>query len=233
MKVTIEFEEEHLKTIASALEVYSRLRSGQISIAMDLVYYDANLSWDERVFLENSIRCVVFPAEPRREYDGHGGFYDQYGNVYNENGIITEESEEWKLKKDRHHLDYSNSYFGVAQPQLGDGTVAWEIKKVIEQYQHYQRNDGYRNISDVSGDGPMNLSKIPIPKVLNFNPQKTFKISRQKTIRKAIEEKNYKKAWKIVDESFKKNPLPKGKSIEIKEIDENYCVVINEPYKMP
>jgi len=233
MKVTIEFEEEHLTTIATALEVYSRLRSGQVSIAMDLVYYEANLSWDERQYIENMIRYTVFPAQPKREYDGHGGFYDQYNNEYGEDGCIKEEGDDWKNKKNRHHLDSSNSYFGVGQPQLGDGTVAWEIKKVIDQYQHYQRNGGYRNIMDVSGDGPMNLSKIPAPKVLNFNPQKTFKISKQKTIKKAIEQKEYKKAWKIVDECFKTNPLPKGKSMEIKEIDGNFCVVVNEPYKMP
>ena len=87
-KIQIEFESEHLPILINALETYARLQSGQVGIAMDAVYADRNLSWDERNHIEGTIRYIAFPANPRREYDGHGGFYDQYQNEYDENGNI-------------------------------------------------------------------------------------------------------------------------------------------------
>jgi hypothetical protein len=232
-KVTIEFDEAHLPTLVSALEVYSRLRSGQISMAMDTAFWDVNLSWDERQFIENVIRYVVFPAQPKREYDGHGGFYDQYNNEYDDGGSLVKESEDWKQKKNRPHLDYPNSYFGVGCDEMKDGTVAWEIKKAIDQYLHYQRNNGFRRICDVSGDGAMQISKVPVPKVLNFDPCKTIKIPKRyyNKIEKNFENKEWSVLWNLTDKIFAKNPLPKGKSTTIKKIEDDWCVVVNEPYE--
>ena len=121
---------------------------------------------------------------------------------------------------------------------MKDGTVAWEIKKVIEQYQHYQRNDGIRNILDVSGDGPLEISGIPTPKVIDpihgyWKPQKEFRIpqGKQQAMKKAIENEDYEKAWNIVDASFKKKPLPSGKKTRIEKVSGTYYVIIEEPYK--
>jgi hypothetical protein len=232
-KVSIEFDEEHLGTLVSALEVYSRLRSGQISIAMDVAFWDANLSWDERQYIENMIRYTVFPALPKREYDGHGGFYDQYNNEYDEGGCIKEEGDDWKQKKNRHHLDYPNSYFGVACEEIKDGSVAWEIKKVIEQYQHYQQNNGFRKICNVSGDGPMQISKVPVPKVLNFNPSKTFVVPKKayNILNKAYEKKDWETMWATVNLIFKDKPLPRGSSSKIEKLEDGkWVVIVNEPY---
>ena len=38
--------------------------------------------------------------------------------------------------------------------------------------------------------------------------------------------------WTIVDKTFQKNPLPKGKSSEIKKINEEWVVIVTEPYMM-
>jgi hypothetical protein len=232
-KVTMEFDEAHLPTLVSALEVYSRLRSGQISIAMDTAFWDVNLSWDERQFIENAVRYIVFPSQPKREYDGHGEFYDQYNNEYDSGGSLVKESEEWEQKKNRPHLDYPNSYFGVGCDEMKDGTVAWEIKKTIDQYLHYQRNNGFRRICDVSGDGAMQISKVPVPKVLNFDPCKTIKIPKRyyNKIEKNFENKEWSVLWNLTDKIFAKNPLPKGKSTTIKKIEDDWCVVVNEPYE--
>jgi hypothetical protein len=231
-KVTIQFDEEHLKTLTTALEVYSRLRSGQISIAMDSAFWDANISWVERQYLENMVRYTIFPAQPKREYDGHGGFYDQYNNEYDEIGTLVKESDYWKSKKNRHHLDHSNSYYGVGCEEMKDGTVAWEIKKTIEQYLHYQENSGYRNIMDVSGDGPMQISEVPVPKVLNFDTSKTFPIPKKKynILNNAFRKKDWKTMWDTVDLAFKNNPLPKGKSTTIEKENDQWFVIVKEPY---
>jgi len=232
-KITIEFDEKHLQTLSAALEVYSRLRSGQISMAVDTAFWDANLSWDERQYLENMIRYVVFPSNPKREYDGHGGFYDQYNNEYDEGGNLVEEGDDWKLKKNRHHLDYPNSYYGVGCEEMKDGTVAWEIKKTIEQYLHYQRNNGVRKICDVSGDGAMQVSNVPVPKVLNFDPCKIIKIPKKyySKIEKNYENKEWDVLWNLTNKIFTKKPLPKGKSTTIKKIEDDWCVIVNEPYE--
>jgi hypothetical protein len=241
-RIQIEFDEEHLPVLISALETYSRLQSGQISMAMDIVYADRNLSWDERQHIEGTIRYMAFPANPRREYDGHGGFYDQYNNEYDESGNIVEESDDWKSKKNRPHLDHANSSFGVGCPEMKGGTIAWEIKKAIEEYLHYQRNEGYRDMG-VDGDGVLNISGIPNAKVLDpiilsnfkyWEPKKAFRISQkyQDKVDNLIKNKNYKLVWDVVNKAFKKKPLPKGASYNIEEVSGTYYVVVDKPYKL-
>lgn len=60
-RIRVEFEKEHLNVIVAAVRVYSRLRSGQIGMALDEAYYDRNLSWDEREYLEARVRHIAFP----------------------------------------------------------------------------------------------------------------------------------------------------------------------------
>jgi hypothetical protein len=236
-KVQIEFDEKHLPTLINALETYSRLRSGQIKIALDAVYWDANLAYDESLHIENVIRYHAFPSKPIRQYDGHGGFYDQYNNEYDEKGNLTKVSEEWRRKKDRHHLDHSNESFGVNCKEHGDGTEAWVIKKVLDQYLHYKRNDGYRRIMDVSGDGVgdwFGSKNIEHPKILNFDPSKAFSIPKRywNTLDKNMEAKNFNAMWECVDKVFKNKPLPKGSSSQIKKVEDKWVVIVKEPYKI-
>lgn len=236
-RIQIEFDREHLPVLINALETYSRLQSGQVSIAMDTVYADRNLSWDEREYLEKAVRCIAFPPNPRREYDGHGQFYDQYNNTYGEDGSVVEESEEWKNKKNRPHLDHANSSFGVGCKEMKQGTVAWEIKKAIEEFLHYERNNGYRSMG-VDGDGVLNISGIPNTRVIDpstkeyFIPSKSFKIpSRyQAKISQFIDKKKYKEVWDVVNNAFKKKPLPQGAEAKIENISGVYYVVVQKPY---
>jgi len=237
-RVSIEFDLEHLPVLVTALETYSRLQSGQIGMAMDEVYADRWLSWDEREYIEKVIRYIAFPQNPRREYDGHGEFYDQYNNVYNENGQIVDESEEWKRFKDRPHLDHANSSFGVGCKEAKTGTIAWEIKKAIQEYLHYKRNDGYRDMG-VDGDGVLNVSGIPSARVLDqtskeyWKPQKEFKIPQkyQEKINTLLNNKDYSKIWDVVDKAFKKTPLPKGSSYKIEQVAGVSYVIVEKPCK--
>ena len=237
-RISIEFDKRHLFVLISALETYSRLQSGQIKMAMDTVYSDRGLTYDEGQHIENTIRYHTFPPNAKREYDGHGGFYDQYNNVYNESGEIVKESEDWKNKKIRPHLDHPNSSFGVGCKEMIRGTIAWEIKKAIEEYLHYERNDGYRDMG-VDGDGVLNISRIPNAKVLDpihgyWKPQKEFRIPQryQEKVSKAIKNKEYNQAWDLVYKAFEKNPLPKGNMSSIQEVSGSYYVIIEKPYKL-
>jgi hypothetical protein len=237
-KVKIEFDYEHLSVLITALEVYSRLRSGQVDMAMSEAYGDRYLDWNEREAIHRHVRYAMFPSLPERRYDGHGGFYDQYNNVYDESGSIVKESEEWIKKKNSPHLDHPNSSFGVGNTkEMRCGTIAWEIKKVIDQYLHYERNGGFRRICDVSGDGASKFSNIDPPKILDeiagyWKPQKEFRIpqGKQESMKKALENKDYEKAWNIVHSSFCRNPLPTGTKTRIEEVSGTYYVIVEEPY---
>lgn len=240
-RIQIEFDSKHIPVLISALETYSRLQSGQVSMAMDNVYADRNLSYDERQHIENTVRYMAFPANVRREYDGHGEFYDQYNNTYDSSGSIIEESEEWENKKNRPHLDHPNCYFGVGCKEMRNGTIAWEIKKAIEEFLHYERNDGYRDMG-VDGDGVLNITGIPNAKILDpiilssfkyWEPQKKFRIPQryQEKVDRLIKNKEYKSVWEIVNKAFKRNPLPSGSKYKIEEVSGTYYVIVDKPYK--
>ena len=234
-KIQMEFEKEHLYVLISALETYSRLQSGQIGMALDNVYFDRDLTWEEKEHIQGTIRYYAFPQPARREYDGHGGFYDQYDNEYGENGKIINESEMWKRFKNRPHLDHPNSSFGVGCKEAKVGTIAFEIRKVIDQYLHYQRNEGYRRVCDVSGDGmKWSYSGVPAPKVVGFEPSLTFNIPKkyQKKVTSLFDSQKYDDLWKYIDTVvFKTKKLPKGSCSKFSRKGDDWCVVVEEPYK--
>jgi hypothetical protein len=200
-KVSIEFDEKHLSTLTTALEVYSRLRGGQIKFAFDNAFWDKDLSYQDGEVLESFVRTIVF-------------------------------------HKDELLMKNRNAYYGIGCKEMKDGDVAWEIKKTIEQYQHYQRNDGFRRICDVSGDGAMQISEVPVPKIIDSNgywkPQKSFIIPKryQKYIDASMKIEKYSDVWSVVDKAFKKKPLPKGTLSRIEKYDDSYYVVVEEPYTL-
>ena len=237
-RVSINFESQHLPVLVAALETYSRLLTGQVKIAVDTVYSDRHISYEEAQFIENAVRYVAFPQSPERRYDGHGGFYDQYNNEYDEGGSIVRESPLWKNKKNNPHLEYANSYFGVGCREAHNGTVAFEIRKVIDQYLHYKENDGYRVVNLVSGDGVRGTgySGIPVPYVEGFKPELRFCIPKrnQAQVEKLFQnQKDWDKLWSYIkNTAFKNKPLPTGSCSRLQKIDNLWYVVVEEPYKL-
>lgn len=58
----VKLSDKHLNVIAKALEVYYRMRSGQIGIALD-VAYNYSLSWEEKDALETIVKLIAFKGE--------------------------------------------------------------------------------------------------------------------------------------------------------------------------
>ena len=73
--VTIEFQEEHIPTILKALEVYQRIRIGQIDYALDEVF-GWKLDYEDKKEIHNCARKHLFPElfdTPNASY----GIYNQ------------------------------------------------------------------------------------------------------------------------------------------------------------
>ena len=55
---TVKLSDSHLRVINRALEVYYRMRSGQIGIALDTAY-DECIDWDTRDIIEKMVRRLI------------------------------------------------------------------------------------------------------------------------------------------------------------------------------
>jgi len=65
--VKIEIDAKQASILLKAIEVYTRLNSGQLHIALEFLE-DKNLSWEEMQILETHFNGIVFP-------ELHGAYY--------------------------------------------------------------------------------------------------------------------------------------------------------------
>jgi len=197
--VLLQLEEEHLTALTCALEVYSRLRCGQVRMALSAAFYDKQLSWEELSALESVVKVLAFRGEDI--------------------------------------IKHSGASYGVGKnPESFSATLAFEIKKVIDQYKHYQYNDGYRVISSVDGDGLLSSwSGVAKPAIVGFKPEKRFLIPKQHHAR--VEElqadkSNWDALWDYIHKIYKKKPLPRGNLIRIECVNTLWYVIVEAPYKL-
>jgi hypothetical protein len=225
----IEFTDEHLRVMMTALEVYSRLRAGQIRIAIDEAFRDMHLSWKELESIEEFVRDILYPKPVELKYDGHGGYYDQYGCTYDENGVrdteVTWEEKE-RLKRSQLHGNY-----GVCHEEMikSGGTLAYEIYSTLRQYVSLKNNDGYEGVG-VNYRSPLQITEVTLPVIEGFTAEKHFPIKGKSIVDKldkAQETKDYSKVWEVVGEYLKrKYPELEGYSQARIEKEENHYVVI-------
>jgi hypothetical protein len=140
----IEFTDEHLRVMMTALEVYSRLRSGQIKIAIETAYSDYSITGNESETIENYVRDIVFPRTFALEQN-HKEAYD----------------EQCRVKRPALN---KNSYFGVTSSEMlkSGGTLAHEIYSTLRQYVSLKNNDGYEG-SGVNYYSPLMITQVPLP----------------------------------------------------------------------
>jgi hypothetical protein len=213
----------------TALEVYSRLRAGQIRIAIDEAFRDMHLSWKELESIEEFVRDILYPKPVELKYDGHGGYYDQYGCTYDENGVrdteVTWEEKE-RLKRSQLHGNY-----GVCHEEMikSGGTLAYEIYSTLRQYVSLKNNDGYEGVG-VNYRSPLQITEVTLPVIEGFTAEKHFPIKGKSIVDKldkAQETKDYSKVWEVVGEYLKrKYPELEGYSQARIEKEENHYVVI-------
>jgi len=155
--IKIQFSPEHLPVLEKALEIYTRLRLGQIGIALEM-------SMDE--------------IHPRFKFE--------------EIDILAKKALFPGLS--------SNSSYGIGSPKVGDGQIAYEVRKVLENFLSVKRNRGFWG-SGVNFNEPLSYSGIPFPKVEGFKKYMDFKIPPKVA---ALASKHFKKgeyetAWNEID----------------------------------
>jgi hypothetical protein len=205
----ISFTDEHLKIILRALEVYSRLRSGQIKIAIEQAYSDYWISYDESDSIEKFVRKIIFPEPPILNYDGHGGYIDQYGNTYDESGNRDTEytlEEKYRIKRPKNLGN--NSYYGVGSKEMNEsgGTLSYEILSLIRQYIALKENDGYTDTGTHFQD-PLHLTNVPLPVIDDFSKEKVFELRGKALVNKLNkleDSKNFVEFWEHVNNYLKK-----------------------------
>lgn len=192
----------------TALEVYSRLRSGQIKIAFDEAFPDYFLTYDESDEIEKFVRPILFSGPPELKYDGHGGYYDQYGCTYDENGQRdTEITHKEKMRAKRPYLPGHNSYFGVFSPETKDGSLAYEIYQTLRQYVALKESDGYHSMGTQFRD-PLEITGEPLPVIEGFSKEKRFPIKGKAVVNKIKKYQNsqeWDKMWDTIKEYMERH----------------------------
>lgn len=113
--------------------------------------------------------------------------------------------------------------YSFNSPQIGDGTIAYEITKTIDEYLSVKKNDGYYGHT-VDFSGPLKASEEPLPEILDHKNYKDFEMDKKQSAKanKLYSSKNFDKLWEYVNEVFPK--LPKGQKVEI--IPSFKCVTV-------
>ena len=227
----IEFTDDHLRVMMTALEVYFRLRAGQIRIAIDEAFRDMGLSWEELVSIEKFVRGILYPEPAELKYDGHGGYYDQYGRTYGEDGEMDDTQMSWEDKERLKRSELQGDY-GVSHEEMikSGGTLAYEIYSTLRQYVALKNSDGYEG-NGVNYRDPLQITKVPLPVIEGFTAEKRFPIKGKDIVDKLDKAQvmmDYSKVWEAVGE-YLKNKYPELGGYDqarIEREDNHYVVIV-------
>ncbi len=212
----ISLTDAHIGVIINALEILSRLRSGQVGIAMDAAYRDKDISWDERDEIETKVREIVF-GQPKPY--GQPSPYIKSSccgdDDDDDSGCPTlKERLEGEKPAKKAEFNHPHSYYGFNHPEMKDGILAYEVQKTLEEYLAVKNNDGVWG-SGCNFHGPLKATKEPFPIIEGFTDYKDFPLTRAQTkkILPHYHNNDYKKMWKAYDAL--KLDLPKGDKSQI------------------
>jgi hypothetical protein len=122
------------------------------------------------------------------------------------------------------------SSYSFNSPEIGDGKIAYEIKKTFEEVLAVKNNDGYYGYT-VDFHGPLKASDEPLPEVVGFKNYIDYKLDKKqsKKVNKFFATKDFDGMWDYVD-SLKLN-LPKGEKTEIIPSFECVTIRVTKPRK--
>ena len=239
----ISFTDAHLRVIEQALEVYTRLRLGQFDYALDEAFPDACLGHKEREGLHRHLRSVIMPEPPQLVYDGHGGYYDQYGNSYDENKELNSkvdyQTKYFLERANKNSLSGLNSSYGIGNKKVGDGSLAYEIRQTIRQYLAVKRNDGYFEHMYVTYDDPCKVTDEPLPVIKGFTKEKIFTVEDYKINRKLDKlfeqktDKKWPKMWELIEKNcgLPDNIESSRRRLDFDEETHRWRLILEKPTK--
>jgi hypothetical protein len=122
------------------------------------------------------------------------------------------------------------SSYSFNSPEIGDGKIAYEIKKTFEEVLAVKNNDGYYGYT-VDFHGPLKASDEPLPEVVGFKNYIDYHLDKKqsKKVNKFFATKDFDGMWDYVD-SLKLN-LPKGEKTEIIPSFECVTIRVTKPRK--
>jgi hypothetical protein len=122
------------------------------------------------------------------------------------------------------------SSYGFNAPQIGDGRIAYEIKKTFEEVLAVKNNDGYYGYT-VDFHGPLKASDEPLPEVVDFKNYIDYQLDKKqsKKVNKFFATKDFDAMWEYIDSL--KLDLPKGEKLEIIPSFECVTIRVTNPRK--
>lgn len=131
------------------------------------------------------------------------GQVDYFLDIVSDNDISYEDRQEiHKLVRAKMFpkLEHSQSY-GIGNKEVGDGQIAYEISKVLENYVSVKRNDGYWG-NGTNFYEPLKYSELPLPVVHGFKKYIDFIIDLKyyDSLAPCINNGDFRTAWKVIDE---------------------------------
>jgi hypothetical protein len=120
--------------------------------------------------------------------------------------------------------------YGYNSPELGDGKIAFEIRKTFEEVLAVKRNGGYYGYT-VDFHGPLKASDEPLPEVVNFVNYIDHKFTNKESdiINDYYHLREFNKMWDFVDSL--NLDLPKGEKKEIIPSFNGVTMRIHKPRK--
>ena len=130
------------------------------------------------------------------------GQVDYFLDILSDNDIGYEDRQEiHRLVRSKMFpkLEHSQSY-GIGNKEVGDGQIAYEIRKVLDNYISVKRNGGYWG-NGTNFYEPLKYSEVELPKVHGFKTYIDFRIDYRydDKLAKYLNNKDFQSAWKLID----------------------------------
>jgi hypothetical protein len=191
-KIKLLITEEQATVIKNVCEMYCRGKLGQFDYMIEFVG-GSNLDHDRRDAIQSFIRKQ---------------FVDQ---AVQEN-----------KPREFYFPEHTSASWGVHNEKAGDGFVAYQVEKIIDNYLSVKRNGGLwgstTNFSEPFGDN--------LPEIEGFVKYKDYPLNKvdSKKVHKFCAKKDFKGAWAFIDEIRPKYKIPRGESSLI-QWETNHCDV--------